>query len=337
MKILFDCGIPFSLAHGGMQIQIEQTKAALESLGVEVDWFKWWDGRQSGEIIHVFGRPALFWVQLAKKAGRKVVIGDLLSAQGSRTFRQKLPQMMAVKIDRLSGGRLARRFGWGVYRLADRCIFLTEWEKTVAHQIYGCPLEKSAVIPNGVEEVFFLPKDKPPKPREAWLVCTVTITERKRAVELARAATLAKVPVWIIGKPYAEEDPYYQEFLRAVRGSEGYVRFEGPVYDRGRMAEIYQTARGFVLLSREESLSLSALEAAAAGCPALLSALPWAETVFGSHAKYCPVTSAERTASYLREFYDAATSFTDVYKPLNWQDVAKSLANEYLNLNDIKS
>jgi len=91
MKILFDCRIPFSLAHGGMQIQIEQTKTALESLGVEVDWFKWWDGNQTREIIHVFGRPALFWVQLAKKADRKVVIGDLLGDQGSRTFRQNLP------------------------------------------------------------------------------------------------------------------------------------------------------------------------------------------------------------------------------------------------------
>lgn len=91
MKILFDCGVPFSFAHGGAQIQIEQTKAALESLGVEVDWFKWWDGNQTGEIIHVFGRPPLFWVQLAKKAGRKVVIGDLLGDQGSRTFRQNLP------------------------------------------------------------------------------------------------------------------------------------------------------------------------------------------------------------------------------------------------------
>jgi glycosyltransferase involved in cell wall biosynthesis len=329
MKILFDCGVPFSFAHGGAQIQIEQTKAALESLGGEVDWFKWWDGNQTGEIIHVFGRPALFWVQLAKKAGRKVVIGDLLGAQGSRTFRQKLPQMMAVKIDRLSGGRLARRLGWEAYRLADRCIFLTEWEKTVAHQIYGCPLDKSAVIPNGVEEVFFLPKGEAAKPRDPWLVCTVTITERKRAVELARAATLAKVPVWIIGKPYAEDDPYYQEFLRVVRGSEGFVRFEGPVYDRGRMAEIYQTARGFVLLSREESLSLSALEAAAAGCPALLSALPWAETVFGQHAEYCPVASPESMAKHLKDFYETAPKMVNLLHPITWRGVAEKLMLEY--------
>ena len=37
MKVLFDCHLPFMLAHGGMQIQIEQTRAALERLGVEVE------------------------------------------------------------------------------------------------------------------------------------------------------------------------------------------------------------------------------------------------------------------------------------------------------------
>ena len=37
-----------------------------------------------------------------------------------------------------------------------------------------------------------------------------------------------------------------------------------------------------------ESLSLSALEAAACGCPVLLSDLPWARTVFGQSALVLP-------------------------------------------------
>lgn len=46
MKVLFDHSFPFALAHGGFQIQIEQTKAALESLGVSVDYLRWWDDSQ---------------------------------------------------------------------------------------------------------------------------------------------------------------------------------------------------------------------------------------------------------------------------------------------------
>jgi len=87
MKILFDCGVPFSFAHGGAQIQIEQTKAALESLGVEVDWFKWWKGQQTGEIIHVFGRPALCGVHLAKEARELLRQRQRMSSEYSADLR----------------------------------------------------------------------------------------------------------------------------------------------------------------------------------------------------------------------------------------------------------
>ena len=37
MKVLLDSNVPFALAHGGAQIQIEQTKKGLEGVGVEVE------------------------------------------------------------------------------------------------------------------------------------------------------------------------------------------------------------------------------------------------------------------------------------------------------------
>ena len=55
MKILFDHSAPFLLAHGGQQIQIEETKRALEQIGIEVEWLRWWDSAQTGNIIHYFG------------------------------------------------------------------------------------------------------------------------------------------------------------------------------------------------------------------------------------------------------------------------------------------
>jgi glycosyltransferase involved in cell wall biosynthesis len=49
--------------------------------------------------------------------------------------------------------------------------------------------EKIFVVPNGVEEVFF---QAAAAPRDRWLVCTATITERKRVLELAQAAIAAR-------------------------------------------------------------------------------------------------------------------------------------------------
>jgi len=37
MKVLLDSNVPFALAHGGAQIQIEQTKKELEEVGGEVE------------------------------------------------------------------------------------------------------------------------------------------------------------------------------------------------------------------------------------------------------------------------------------------------------------
>ena len=60
MKIILDCHVPAMLAHGGAQIQIEQTQRALQSIGVEAEYLRWWDVQQAGDLIHFFGRMPAF-------------------------------------------------------------------------------------------------------------------------------------------------------------------------------------------------------------------------------------------------------------------------------------
>ena len=197
-------------------------------------------------------------------------------------------------------------------------------------EMFDADPEKVHVVPNGVEEVFFRnPQSAIQNPKSPWLVCTATITERKRVVELAEAAVLAKTPVWIVGKPYSDSDPYFLRFLDVVKRSEGIVRYEGGISDRSRMAEIYLSARGFVLLSTMESLSLSALEAAASGCPLLLSDLPWARCTFENAASYAPMASAANTALALRTFYDSSPDLPAPNKPATWNDVAALISAIY--------
>src|SRR6185369_10461274 len=115
----------------------------------------------------------------------------------------------------------------------------------------------------------------------------------------------ARIPVWIIGRAYSESDPYARRFFDLAKQNPEIIRYEGAIADRQRLAGIYREARGFVLLSAMESLSLSALEAAACGCPLLLSDLPWARSTFGKDASYCPIASTETTAEALEGFYEA--------------------------------
>lgn len=330
MKVLFDHPNPFLLAHGGFQIQIEQTKCALEEMGIKVEWLRWWDQSQSGDIIHYFGRPSSAYIDFAHRKVIKVVMSELLTGLGSRSTLQRLFQKGLTTLSRkLLPSSFTAKLAWESYRKADAVVALTTWEKQLMVEMFNAPPDRVRVIPNGVEEVFFPSSTShPPFPRSDHLICTATITERKNVLELAEAATLAKTPLWIIGTPYSESDPYYLRFLKTVKESNGLVRFEGGISDRQRMAAIYRSARGFVLLSTMESLSLSALEAAASGCPLLLSDLPWARSSFADHAHFCPDSSLRGMTIALREFYDMARHASPL-TPARWKDVASSLRDLY--------
>lgn len=327
MRILFNCQVPFSLAHGGMQVQIARTRDALQKLGVEVDFLRWYDDSQTGDVLHYFGRVPVPWVNLAQQKGMKVVMAELLTEQASRSPTTLSLQKLAFSCARAMLPRsVARFFNWESYRLADACVALTLWEARLMTWLFNAPPEKVHVIPNGVEEVFFQSQKAA---RGPWLVCTAAVTERKRVLELAEAAVAAKTLLWIIGKPYSDSDAYFQRFLALARTHPQELRYEGAVSDRAQLARIYREARGFVLLSSMESLSLSALEAAACECPLLLSDLPWARTTFKETVRYCPIAPPSRTAAVLRQFYDDAPNLKSPPKPQTWDEVAQELKKLY--------
>jgi len=334
VKVLFDHPNPFLLAHGGFQTQIEQTKQALESVGVEVEWLRWWDDKQKGDLIHYFGRAHPGYIRQAQGKGIKVVMSELLTGLGSRKTGARMAQKIIMDIAR---GFLPKEFTarlcWDSYQLADASIALTSWEKKLMIDIFSAKADQVHVVPNGVEDVFFRDsKSQIQNPKSKYLVCTATITERKRVVELAEAAILAQVPVWVIGEPYSKGDPYYKKFVSVVESSKGLVKYEGGISDRAAMATIYKSASGFVLFSSMESLSLSALEAAAGNCPLLLADLPWARSTFGDGATYCLLGSREQESKGLKDFYKRIDKAPRAPLPCRWSEVGAQLRQIYESL-----
>jgi glycosyltransferase involved in cell wall biosynthesis len=332
VKVLFDHPNPFLLAHGGFQIQIEQTKKALEAAGVEVEWLRWWDDGQKGDLIHYFGRPHPAYIRQAHAKGIKVVMSELLTGLGSRSGIARKAQKTFINIAKnVLPHEFVTRFSWDAYQTADACIALTSWEKELMVEMFSAQPERVHVVPNGVEEIFFSQAESKAE-KSKYLVCTATITERKRVVELAEAAMMAQVPVWIIGEPYSKEDPYYRKFLSVVRTAGEIVRYEGGISARSTMAAIYQNASGFVLLSSMESLSLSALEAAAGGCRLFLADLPWARSSFGATATYSRLGSKEEETRNLKAFYQNREKAPKPPRPCRWGDVGKQLCRIYEGL-----
>src|SRR5215204_5211082 len=197
MKVLFDHPMAFFLAHGGFQIQIEQTRGALEASGLDVDYVRWWDDRQCGDIIHFFGRPWAPYLDYAHEKGMKVVVSELLTELGSRSSMHRHLQKTLIRTAQTILPRsFTMRMAWDAFALADACVALTRWEADLLVQVFGARPQTVHVIPNGVEQVFF---DSQTVQRGKWLICTATITERKRVLETAEAAVLAQVPLWVIG------------------------------------------------------------------------------------------------------------------------------------------
>jgi glycosyltransferase involved in cell wall biosynthesis len=332
MKVLLDSNVPFALAHGGAQIQIEQTKKGLEGVGVEVDWLRWWDAGQKADVIHFFYRPLPAMLKMAAKKGIKTVFCELLTGVGSRPARKRWAQKILIKVcKRTLPAGFIERLCWDAYQLADASIALTSWEKKLMVEMFSAKPGRVHVVPNGVEDIFF-PKAEPKTEKSKYLICTATITERKRVVELAEAAILAQVPVWVIGDPYSKREPYYKKFVSVVESSKGLVKYEGGISDRAKMATIYKSASGFVLFSSMESLSLSALEAAAGKCPLLLADLPWARSTFGDGATYCRLGPGKQESRALKDFYKSIDKAPRASVPYRWSEVGTQLKQIYDSL-----
>src|SRR5208282_3381480 len=107
-------------AHGGFQIQIEQTKAALESRGLEIEYVRWWDDQQTGELIHHFGVPSVSYLKLAREKRIPVVVTHLFTATCNRSLLQlKIQGAITRTMLALPGwGMIKNQLNWESFRLA---------------------------------------------------------------------------------------------------------------------------------------------------------------------------------------------------------------------------
>lgn len=327
MKVLFSHSLPFALAHGGAQTLIEALMREVANLGVTVEPVRWWDEKQTGDIIHHICRPNMSHIRFAHEKGIKVIMTDLLDQTASRSrSRLFLQRNVARTIRKLAPG-LAGAFSWDIYRELDAMVFAVGHEWEVAKYLFDANPQRGSIIPHGLEPVA-LTQLAMPAPEEDYLVSCATIHPRKNSVLLAEAAHLAKVPVVFLGKPYSADDDYFLRFKELVDGK--YVRYPGFVTEAEKYRYL-RGARGFALLSQYESGCIAVYEAAAAGLPLFLSNLPWAARSYplAKNLRLANLRSAGKAAADLGRFYQQAHRASEPTFPvLSWRDVAK----EYLRL-----
>lgn len=327
MKVLFDHDSPFLLAHGGFQTQIEQTKLALERAGVEVEWLRWWDDAQRGDVIHHFGPARPVYLEQARAKGIATVMTVLFTETCNRT-EARLRRQGAIVNTILGlpfGESIKGHFGWRAYSLADCTVVGIEAERRVLELVYRVPQERTALVPLGLSRQFL--EAGPGSRAGEHLICVGTITERKNCVPLAHLARRAEVPILFVGQAYSESDPYWREFAALIDGK--FVRHHPHVASESEMIALLHAARGAVIMSRYENWCLAAHEAAACGLPLLLPDLPWSRERFGEGARYF-TGEASADATILRAFHSDAPQLRAPATPLSsWDDAAAQLRGVY--------
>jgi glycosyltransferase involved in cell wall biosynthesis len=329
MKVLFSQGIPFFLAHGGTQTFVESLMRELPALGIGVEPERWWDEAQQGDIIHFVGRPSsINHLRLAKQKGFKVVLTDFLDQPASRDKLTLFAQRLCIRLARKVLGGFTARLAWDAYREFDAMVYAVPHEWETAKYLFDANPARGFVIPHGIEPSA-LAKLRQPANEADYLISVATITPRKYTLLLAAAAKLAGMPVLFVGKPYADDDPYFQQF-QAVIDNEC-VRYAGFVSDEEKYAYL-RRARGFALLSQFESGCIAIYEAAAAGLPLFLSDLPWAAKPYrdAKDSRFVPLSTPQRVAEELRIFYDSAHRLPETTFPLlTWREVANRYSTIY--------
>lgn len=328
MKILFDHPSPFLLAHGGFQTQIEQTKRALEAIGVKVDFLRWWDSGQSGDLIHFFSAAPMAYLKLARLRQLPVVMTTLLTATCNRSHAQLRRQKCLTRlILALPGGEGVKdQLLWRSYRNCAQNVVGIEAEKQVLEIVYGVPSERISVVPLGLSEGYL--RAGSGSRNEAHLISPGTITQRKNSVALAKLALAARSPILFVGKPYDFSDPYWISFQKLIDGE--FVRYHPHVESEEEMIRLLQAARGFVLMSDYENWCLAAHEAAACGLPLLVPDQKWSRERFGETARYFSGLDETRNGEALASFYRDAPKLRPPQVNLEgWDAAARKLQALY--------
>ena len=329
MKILINCPLPFALAHGGRSIQVEQTKAGLEAAGVEVEYLRWWDERQRGDLIHYFGAAPLDQLEHAQDKGIPVVMTNLFTAACNRAESQLRRQGWLVQsiLRAPFGEGIKQQLSWRSYSRCAANVVGLEAERRVLELVYKIPRERVDVVPLGLERVYL---EAGAGRREGdYLICAGTITRRKNSVALARLARAAEAPILFVGKPYAETEAYWREFQGLVDGR--WVRHQPHVGDPAAMVALVKAARGAVVMSDYENWCLTAHEAAACGVPVLLPRQNWSLERFGPQAQYFDgIGFSPRNRDILRQFYaDTPGLPAPAIQLLGWDEAGRRLKAVY--------
>lgn len=275
--------------------------------GVNVSGLDPWRLEADFDILHLWGLDLQHkhTAQWAHRANKRVVISALLDYNGWKSLTRHVASLI------LGPARLRRK----MISCLDALTVVNRAQAKYAHVTTGLSFEKIAVIPNIVDDVFYMTEGQvnsfsAPDFRD-YVVCTGNISRRKNQLALVHACRQLGVPLILIGKALTGEDDYGLAVKDAMRGNPQMRWVEGFPPGSIELAAAYHFAAIFALPSYGEQQPISALEAAAAGKPLVLADRPYAKQEYYGNAALVDPASVDSIATGLRR----ALNKPQVFRP----------------------
>ena len=297
---------PHSLAFGGFEIQSISAINAARTAGIDIEPLDVWCRDEDFDILQLWGlegshQLAVTW---GHRAGKKIVMSVLLPYLSSKTYAK-------YHLSRLLG---FKRIQSKILRMVDRLIVVNDDQAKAAESILNFPIDRISVIPNIVEDIYFVNHDNVITANkfgiEKYLICTGNICKRKSQLILAQAAIAENTPLLIVGRPLTGEDAYADALSKLIESCSKVKWIHGLPPHSQELLDAYRNSVGFALISNDETQPISALEAAAMGKPLLLSDHKWARQSFYHGACLVNPVSLESVKGGIRRILEYPNLFT---------------------------
>lgn len=338
MKITFATYQSLSLLHGGPRVQILQTKAELEKLGVEVRLFQPWESfdRSSTDLVHLFSANlgTFHLASVLRNFSIPFVTSSIFYTQHSPAYIRSI----------LTLSRTMKKFKSGIWTNYDYTQQICTWSKAVLPNTadegrlitdgLGIAPAKVTVVPNGVEPRFehgdpslFIKKYGV---KDFILNVGHIGPERKNVLRLLQALRTIDHPAVIIGR--ISDTPEAQACMEEAKRNKHILLIDGLQNDSEMLASAYAACRLFVLPSLFETPGIAALEAALAGAPVVITPHGGTKEYFGALATYAEPydVNAIRSAIVTALQQPRSTALQDhVRSEFLWSAVARKTLDVY--------
>lgn len=329
---------PFGIHQGGLELQCLKTCRALQRTGIDAKLFDYYRTDDQFDLIHLFGSTENYFDICKQVVGRwPIIISAVTGAPNAAKWRGPIWQTASslATLVKLHTSYYRMR---EVYSMAASVICLNQLEAEFLKTTYGVPVSKLNVIHNGVDGANFAADSGPFYKKfglRNFVLFTGNIVQRKNPVRLAEVLKELSLTGVFIGRTISAEADYGVRFRSLIKGASNLYWIEGLPEQDSLLASAYAAADLFCLPSTNETQSLSALEAMAAGTPVLLGDYPYAYQSPFEAAWRCNPLDPSSMKTMIRRALDATVPIQhplpDSYR---WEKVAASIATLYQSVID---